>query len=65
MNNNISEVTKTGMCSGCASCGGCAHISFQKGALGFPVPVPDEGCVKCGNCLRNCPVAVGNMDEEA
>lgn len=52
--NNITKVTNTGMCTGCAACAGCEHITFSANALGVPAPVVDETCNNCGECLKKC-----------
>ena len=51
---NITKITKVGMCVGCGSCEGCEHITFVTNELGFPAPVVDDNCTHCGMCLSKC-----------
>lgn len=52
--NNIKKVTDAGICVGCGCCDGCEHITFKNNDLGFHAPIVDEGCVNCGECLKQC-----------
>ena len=58
--NNVKLVTGAGMCVGCGACAVCEYITFKNNELGFPVPVVDEQCDDCGECLKYCDY--GNND---
>jgi len=60
--NNITKVTKSGMCVGCGACSGCEHITFKENELGFPAPEVDETCIQCGECLNKCIYFYGDDD---
>lgn len=51
---NIERITGSGVCTGCGACLGCEHLHMKPGALGFDIPVPDEGCRRCGRCVAAC-----------
>ena len=50
----VARIVNSGICTGCGACAGCRHITMRTGELGFPVPVIDEGCERCGQCLGQC-----------
>ncbi len=54
MKNNVKRITDSGSCTGCAACGVCEHITFQKNVQGFFAPVVDAGCTGCGTCVAAC-----------
>ena len=45
---NITRITALGMCTGCGACLNCEHLHLERSSLGFDIPVPDEGCTRCG-----------------
>ncbi len=51
---NVARIVQMGVCTGCGLCGGCEHLLFEKGPLGFPVPKVDESCISCGTCVSKC-----------
>lgn len=56
------ELASHALCTGCTSCANsCSHaaIRMQTDGEGFLYPVIDkEICVKCGLCMKRCPVVV-------
>ena len=54
MMDNITRITALGMCTGCGACLKCEHLHLERSPLGFDIPVPDEGCTRCGKCVKAC-----------
>ena len=51
---NIKRIVDAGICVGCGACTGCEHLHLTCSPLGFDVPVADEGCTGCGQCVEAC-----------
>ena len=49
---NITRITALGMCTGCGACMNCEHLHLERSLLGFDIPVPDDGCTRCGSASR-------------
>jgi len=50
---------KTELCYGCGACeASCPEglIKMQSDALGFRIPVREQGCTQCGACETSCPI---------
>ena len=54
MSKTVARVVDSGICTGCGACVGCNHLTLRVGPMGFPIPVIDEGCLDCGQCLLRC-----------
>lgn len=54
MMDNITRITALGLCTGCGACLNCEHLHPERSPLGFDIPVPDEGCTRCGKCVKVC-----------
>ena len=56
--------TRKEECCGCTACYAICQksaISMQPDEEGFDYPVIDEEkCVRCGSCLKVCPIKVAN-----
>ena len=54
MMDNITRITDLGMCTACGACLKCEHLHLERSPLGVDFPVPDEGCTRCGKCVKAC-----------
>lgn len=58
MNNNITSVSDSYLCSGCGACKAiCTKeaISFTYSNMGRLIPIVNKDCVDCGKCKKVCP----------
>lgn len=51
---NVKRIVDSGVCTGCGACLGCEHLRLERSPLGFDVPAPDDGCIRCGKCVAAC-----------